>query len=308
MKWIDLGSALAREKGYSFSPIEAASSKLIDQPIRVLTRKFLNREQEPSLLARISIGIVASIAASIGFEKLYLSARLEKTQQQIGENAEAFDALIENDFRYRSIKRDLASGEISQAEARHQAYLVSLGLSSYFEHRRSSMGTGALEDEVKLINHLVFFHLRSVFESGVSKDFEKDGFLVPDASVGKLNDAQKLELFRINHQMQVQFQMAVELVNQSRLWQELQTSGRVLETAHAIESSPVATEAMTRVRRGELSRGRALSAIQEDIYWQTRFKEWSIIGVARLERDHKGTYSGQPLTINKVRAEILADL
>jgi hypothetical protein len=302
-----LGEAFSRESGYLFTPLMGLYNVTVKKPTVYLTSKLTNRKKEPAFFIKIPAIIAMSLSVYIPADMVYQNRLDAHVQSEIASNAAAYDHAIQSDYRYNKIKTSLKNGEITKEAAEHEAYLMSLAYSSYFEYRNSQTSEPNLKSEMGLINHVLFVHLRSVMTDGVTKLNPKTGYLVPDKAVGELSESQKLELFANNHQRYLKYQLIQEMVGKTEVWQEIVQSEKLRTVVDSITQDPFTKELLQLREQGLISDGQLQSYLQEDAHWQNKFQDWNVLGIQRL-KNINGEYVNQPLTLSDVREEVLIEI
>lgn len=299
-----IGSWLAREPGFKFAPLSGLYGFFIDAPIGWASQKWASQRKESAFFLKIPISLSLIIGAFDAYDEQYQRALQDHIADQISANAEAFDAQIEADFRYHTVREALRQGRLTQAEARQAAYQVSLAYSQYYTYRDANTKPLELETELAFLDHYLFVHLKNVIDDGVAP---MEGFIVPKQSEGSLTAAQKLALFDVTHDLYLDYQIAVELAHDSPLAGDMRASDLLAAQVHRIEQDPFFQAMKMSYIKGEITFAQFLYTIQEDLYWQSKFKYWEIVGIIRLKHDGQ-SFTHEPLTLLDIRKELVMKL
>lgn len=291
---------------YELTPVRAMYEHTIVRGANHLSRVTLNKELEPAFFARLPFIILISALIWSQIDAYYAEQLETHRAEIILENKALYERLIQTDYRYRSLKRQLADQTISLEEALESAYWIEFAYSQYFNFRDANPeALTSLEGSSPLLTHLAFNHLEKIFQEGVRS---QPGFDVPPGRLGPINEQQKLELVQLNHALNLRYQLLTEYVHQTEVFGELRQDPKVLEALDLSLATPFGKRLVEAHEAGRIDRGQLLSMLQEEAYWQTRFAEWGVIGVRKLKRNADGAMTGQALTLDHIRSEILADI
>lgn len=300
------GVETATDRGrYELAPVTALYHGTVVRASNHLSREFLNKNLEPAFFSRLPFMILMSTIIWNQIDAYYAEKLSDHRLEIISKNKDLYKGLIQNDFRYRSIKKKLAEQSISEAESLESAYWIEIAYANYFEYRESHPEVlTSLSESEGLLGHLVFNHLEKVFNEGVQS---QPGFDVPSARLGPISDAQKLQLLQVNHALALRYQLLTEYVNQTDAFRRLSKAPEVQEALDLSLKTGFGGKIIELAESGRITRGQLLAALQEEAYWQTRFAEWSIIGVHKIKKTQDGFASSEILTLEDIRSEILAD-
>lgn len=299
-----IGGLLARDSQYRLTPFSGLYNVTMQKPVGYLTRKLGGTKFEPAFFFKFPVVLALSIGVYLGADAVYQSKLQGHINTEITNHSIQYEKIISSDFRYNKIRVALEKGEISQEESQREAYMISLAYSQYFQFRDSQSKQPTVESESSLLDHYLFAHLKPVIENGVSK---ADGYKVPKSSLGPLSESQILDLFQNAHIRYLKYQIVVEMLKGSDLYQKMKLDPHFSEVVRRIEDDPFARKLMSLHERGTISADQLQIYLQEDIYWQNRFQDWETIGVTRLKLEGD-KFSDQPLYIEDIRNEILIEI
>ena len=289
---------------YLFTPFNIIYTNMLSRPTRMISKKILNREMEPTTLVNFGFFGGAGIASYILVDSIYQKEFIRHIEEEIGAHGEDYDALIETDYRYIKIKRLLKSKKITKEEARREAYLVKTAYSQFFTYLQGREDFKDKEFNKKLLDHYLFTHLKNIFEKGIEK---ADGFIVPKSSIGEISEDQKLSLFKRTYKLYLSYQIVQEFINETALFSKMKDSSEFRDMIGLIEEDPFTTELVKLHNENIIDRNELISYLQEDQYWQHKFDQWKTIKVQRLKKGKDG-FLDSPLSLKDIRNEILEDI
>ena len=299
-----VGGLLSGNTGYTFTPFNGIYNVTFRQPVIYLSRNLTGTEFEPAFFFKFPPVLALSISAYIGADLAYQAELERHIEDEISQHSAQYDNMIRSDFRYRRIKQSLKNGEITQEEARREAYMIGLAYAQYFQYRDAQSSKPTLESEMDLLDHYLFVHLKPVIENGVA---QAKGYKVPDRALGSIDESQILSLFQNSHQRYLKYQIIIEMVEESELFFQMKESPQFKDVIASIEDDSFTIILYELLDQGLITSQELKGYLQEDAYWKNRFQDWQTIGVTRLRFDGKN-FLDVPLTIEDIRAEILNEI
>lgn len=292
-------------KNYEITPFKALYENTVVHPSHWASERLGYKKMEPAFFARFPIAIALSLISWSHIDTYYAGKVSQQIEQNISTYSETYKQLINNDFRYRQIKLELDKHLITEKQALVRAYWENTAYQEYFNYVESKGDAiPTLKAEEKLLNHFAFVHLQSVFKDGV---IEKEGFLVPQERIGPISEAQKAELFKVNHALNLRYQLIADSVKNTDAYRQIQNDPEIQKLMELSFSTPFSRELLNLKSLGKISDQDLIKFLQEDAYWQTRIAEWSIIGVSKLKKTN-GTYQNTILKIEDIQTEILQEI
>lgn len=299
-----IGGLLAQDNRYTLSPLRGLYYTSMKKPIGFLSQRLSGTKFEPAFFFKFPVTLALSIGLYISADHAYQVELQNHVNDEISVHADQYEQLIQSDFRYRKIKAALDSGSISKDDANTEAYMISMAYTQYFQYRDSSNSEVSLENELNLLDHYLFSHLKNVIENGVS---EANGYQINDESFGQLSEEQVLSLFSNTHLRYLKHQIIIEMVNNSELYSEMQRVPEFQEIIDGIARDPFTSELFNLYEDNRITKFDLIRALQEDTYWQNRFQDWKTLDIVRLQ--HNGSvFVDIPLSIDDIRSEIISDL
>lgn len=292
-------------KNYELTPFKAVYENTVIHPSHWFSQKLGHRKMEPAFFVRFPIAIALSLASWSHIDAYYAEKVSQQIDQNISTYSETYKQLIDNDFRYRQIKADLDKHLISERQALVRAYWENTAYEEYFNYLESNGNSVMnLKAEEKLLGHFAFNHLQSVFKDGVT---EKEGFLVSKERIGPISEAQKIELFKLNHALNLRYQLIADSVKNTEAYSRIQSDPEIQRLMGLSLSTPFSKELFNLRQLNKISDQELIKFLQEDAYWQTRIAEWSVIGVSKLKKKN-GFYEDAVLKIEDIQIEILQEI
>lgn len=296
--WV--GARLTGRPDTKTSIISGVWTNLIDRPTHFVTRQFSSPEYRPTFLAKIPLLVAWTfLTQAYVVEPVTDFAFTSKVESEITRHKMAFNDLIQNDYRFRSIKDQLSRNEITTKEASESAYMISQAYSKYYSYRDSKNGNFSVEENLSLLPHYLFSHLSAVMTAEVKKP---KGF-VSTADFNKtISDQQKERIFQQTHTLYVRYQFA-ELYALS-----LGGNNAVVPkwfTPYIIEmqQDPFVAELTKAFQTKKISLKQLTSFLMENYFWNYRLSSWGILGLAKV---HPST--NEPVVLADYQAEILKEI
>jgi hypothetical protein len=288
------------------TPMKALYDQTVKRGSNYLSKKFFNKNLEPALFTRLPFLFIFSMYIWDKIDQYYSDQLAENMDGIIKKNESLYENLINYDYRYRSIKKGLLSGKISRQQALETAFWMEFGYAQYFSFRDSNPDIlETPETQAKLIKHFAFNHLDKMFNEGVKP---AQGFFVPEENVGPISEQQKALLFKVNHVLNLQYQLITEFAHNSEVYKSMQNDSDAQRVLNPVIQTEFSQKLLELKNQGIISVDEYSNRLQEDAYWQTRFAEWQIIGVTKLKLDSEGQQTQKPLTLEDIRLESLSDL
>jgi hypothetical protein len=302
LKWLMLEAPvrLGGVPDRQLAPLKGLYHHLIRRPTIYASYQIGLPKSEPSFLSLILLSWVAWNGVDAISEQVYNN----KVEQIIQENALVYDDFIRYDFRFHQIKQELASGLLSKNAALTEAYWLKQALDRYYQLRAEEQSIPeTFQLEQKYLDF--FIDLKKVVANGI---VESPGFTIPASRMGSLTSNQIWQLIDLSHSLYLKYQIIVEVVQSSALAESLSNYSSLAGEINNLKKDPFFEQVMEMAARGSISVKEAQSALQEDAFMQNRFAEWQILGVKKLKKTEAGDLTNEPLTLDDVRKEILADL
>lgn len=300
-----IGEYVWGNQNYRFTPFRGVYNRAVRNPIRSVSQRYLGRQKDLTALVHFPLVIMLSMLAYAQVDAVYSGALHNQVEAQISTYANEYDSAIQSDFRFNRVKQLLVTGKITKEDARREAYLISLAYTQYYKYRDTNGEASTLQSEMDLINHYLFAHLKKVVQDGVS---EADGFYIPQSAIGKISDEQTLRLFEVNHLLYLKYQLIIEMVSgNGSLLNAASNNSKVSDIINDIMSDPFYRTLYELHEQKRISADQFQSLLQENVYWQTKFLEWQIVGVTKLKKVN-GQYTSEPLTISDIQSEMLGSV
>lgn len=296
----ELPVRLAGVRGQRLALLSGLYHQLIRRPVSELTNMTGLGRLEPTAPLLLLLSVFAWQGVDAASEVIYNS----EVAGQVDAHLSEYQNMLQSDFRFHKIKEDLEQGQMSTQDAWLRVYWLKMAMDKYYHDRKAQ---SRLEPTLaRELNYLNFFtHLKAVIEVGVD---EAPGYLVPETSKGLLSDAQILALIGANHRLFLNYQLIVEMIKDSSAFHQLQSDKSSAALVQQFTGDPFTAQIMLLMRQGRISTVQAQRTLQEDAYWQARFAEWEIIKVKRLKVHADGTSGPDLLSLQDLRAELLASL
>src|SRR5262249_15024490 len=126
--------------------------RAVQIPSHAVTKKLLGRDLEPTASATVpATALVAGLMIS-QYHYTYDRALERKITLELHDNAEAYEHLIDSDYRFHAISAALARGEIDNTEALQEAFLIKLAYDNYYRYRADHEADGT--DPEKYLNQI----------------------------------------------------------------------------------------------------------------------------------------------------------
>ncbi|RYZ92498.1 MAG: hypothetical protein EOP06_04110 [Proteobacteria bacterium] len=299
-------AALARSlgmPGYRFTPFRGFYEWTFVKPVEWLSSK-VGSGQKLRLSRLIEIPLVSAASMLISqpaIDHSVTAISKAKVEAQFESQKNTFNEVVKADYRYRLAR------EAKSPEARSQLILAEqTSRKLYFDFLNAN--AHALQDPETapiLLRHPYFSHLTTVW-FGIG---QSEGFRVPRGSEGALTAQQKGSLLKVNHELQIELEVLASSYNPEthRLSLNPKTSLESLLWKDATASK--FSKYLIGLRREHiLDDAQLLYRLQEDAVWRTRFKEWFIVGIERLQTPDGVHYTDEVLTIDTIRSETLAEI
>ncbi|MBX9766480.1 MAG: hypothetical protein K2X47_04335 [Bdellovibrionales bacterium] len=293
-----IGRYVLGNENFRFTPYQAAYNMTVRNPVRAGTTRFLGKSMDPTALVHFPVIMFLSMLMYAPIDYAYSQAMNQHVASQVSTYANQYDEAIQSDFRFRGVKKDLDRKAITIEEARREAYRISIAYTQYYKFRDSTEESRTLESELKLLDHFLFLQLKKVIKEGVKPAV---GFVVPASAQGPLTVDQQIKLFDVTHLLYLKYHLISELEDTP----PINKGDRISELKAEIWNEPFHQKLIQLKREGKISNVQRRLLLQEHAYWQTKFLEWQIIGVSKLQKVN-GQYTQQTLTIDIIEEEMLA--
>lgn len=315
---------------------------IIEKPTLALTEKYLGRRKQPVFLVKFAAIATTGFFTGMALNQAFSLDAVQDLRQQIREDSTTIQYVMMHDYRYKDINDDYIKGKISRDEALMQTSLMFVAYHQYYSARNLKEEAMTLESEMPLLDKLLFSSLREKILYGVTGPIR--GFAVPQSSLGPLNDNQKLALIKLQHQLYLRYQAAAQLaeflndpnfrgffalpdfmeidrqLRAGEITPEVHkklTRLKLFDNEHYFETikgileelkrDSFAYELIKRHQEKKITAGQVQYYLQEDQSWQIRFSQWAVLGITRLKFEN-GKITNEPLTLQDIRREILADI
>lgn len=291
----------ARERLYGFisargwpSPLNGLNYVLVEKPADALVRAAAGPKKRASFLAKLPLLAAWALAAHFYvIEPVTDHAMTSRIADEIAENAVVFERLIAEDYRFEAVRLALQEGSLTQEDAREQAYMISKAYSSYYSYRDGYGGELTLEDNMGLLDHYLFSHLRPLIEGAIAVP---EGFRAAPGFAPRIGDKQRQRLFHLTHALYLRYQLIDGYVNGTL---DPALAGLRL----ALQNEPFTRRLQAELDAGRISRARFQRALQEHVYWDYRLKIYAVIGLEKINGS-----TGNPALLEDYDNEILSDL
>jgi hypothetical protein len=288
------------------TPIRGAYENAIRQPIGWLTERVTGARLEPTRLLTLpaSFAIWTAVYDRLSQEADALTAgHLEASIQKHGAE---YDRLIESDYRFTAVRDELRAGRVSREQARRAAYALNTIYADYYSYMDKESGTAApAELRERFRGDPLFLELRNVIETGVPPT---EGFsFSPAHPPGRFTEAQIQRLYEVEHLLYWKYRVIPAVVARRPELERLRADPQSGPMIASIEKDPFTQALIELNRRGVIDKAELQRRIGEDAYWQARFSLYETIGATRLKRVN-GAYTDQPLTLEDIRMETIAEI
>ena len=275
------GDAVAGLMGFpehTFAPFSALYEWTYVKPVEWLALKSpLGQKMKLSRLVEIPLALImSSVIVQPMVTHIYNEAFVYKLEAQVQIDQAAFKNIEQYDFRYKEMN------SLSRPDQKAVAlYTLQQARENYFNYL--AQGKDHLADltwNEALLQHPYFIHLKKTVEEGLSP---MEGYKVPAERKGPLGDSQKISLFQINHQLQMNLEALSEFYDPKNdtFTVDLKTPVKN-EVWQDVMASPFSRQLLSLHRAGILSSGQLLYRLQEDQAWMAKFKEWKVLGLSLI--------------------------
>ena len=286
-------------RDYDFTLFSAISYSLLDRPAHFISERGFNKKYELSVVSKMLATTVFFVAANPLVQKIFTHA-VDKHVDSLAMNyALELGPMIENDYRFDAIKEDLAAHRISNQEAMTLAYSLQLGYQEYYRFIANLKSDPTAPQNIEILrHHILFQNIDHLMVEGVSTDRDFREVVSRRA----LSSAEVGELFRLQHQLYFRYQVLSDAYLFGKTDEQFRDYLRITRL------DPFTKLLVQKMERGQISRARLTDLLQEDAFWQMKFKFWRTLGLHRLKRDAQGRLTNDDLTNDDIRIETLANL
>lgn len=272
---------------------------LVDRPTQWVTRAFSPPTFEPTLISKLPLIIGwALLTDAYIVEPVTDFAFNQKIQSEITRNQNLFDALINHDFRFRSVRDQLRRGQINHAEAERQAYMISQAYAHYYTFRDSKQGIFTSEDHVRLKNHFLFLHLKPVLD-GIVKI--PNGFRATAGYRETISKEQSDYLFEQTHVLYMKYQLA-EVYAQTVSGKGTPAPDWLTPYIEQMLRDPFVALMTGEFSSGKVSQEELASYLMENYFWTYRLLTWASLGLVKINPETQDV-----VTLTDYQAEMLKD-
>jgi hypothetical protein len=288
---------------FEFHPISNLNYYLIKKPFTNLTKKIFKEEKELSLLVTTPIGFgVIWVAFDFAYE-LYDKKLNQKKIDLIEENKEKWDNLIENDFSLNGIKELLQNKKITPMEARKKAYMMLSLFNDYYSFMNSKYAN--LTDDEKIdwaIKHPLFLDIKKFNSDGITRSKQ---YIYLDGFTSHPSKEQILALIDCMHSYYMTNNIIFQMVNTPDAPTLKEPS--ISEILNQIIHDPFYKKIHALYKENKITKNQFTYKLQEDCFWQERFKKWEILKIRRQKISPENNQV-IPVTLNDIRNENLNNL
>ncbi len=171
---------------------------------------------------------------------------------------------------------------------------------------QSTYSSRTTEDPTRsLLANPLFANVSSLLEKGIPSSAE--GYQVPRDRNKNISSSEVQLLLDSNHELFERYQIIPELIRQTPSWKEMQAIPERRQLMDSILADPFTQELLKLKRENRISEGKLIYLLQEDAYWQSRFRQWQILGLVRLKKQ-EGRFTSTPLQLDDIRTETIAEI
>lgn len=276
----------------------------VQRPSWAISQAVLGRRVEPTNWITVPAALALGMLTWGGYAGAYNYELRHKIEHSIEVDAPEYDKLIASDFRYHAVKEDLENGLITKEQARQGAYELRLAYRNYYDYRAKHLREdGDLKSQMWYLNQTLFLPLKQVIEKGVT--IQPGYGLLSGERGGPLSSEEKLRLFRIYHGLFLKYQIIDELIGGTQLFQRMQGNPHFAAQIGTLLNDPFTKKILELNRQGRIDSSKARWFLQRDAYWKALFDELETVGLAREKLDQDGRPTGETLTLNDIRKEVL---
>jgi hypothetical protein len=270
-------------------------SVLVDRPVDYAVRKTAGAGKQASLLVKFPVLIAWTLLAqTYVIDPVTDFAYDYRIQSQIDENRKTYDQLIHSDFRFDAVLKELEAKTIDQKEAERQAYMIGEAYQNYYQYRDGRSAKFSLADNMKLLDHYLFAHLRPVIEGEVDVP---DDFRRLEGFHARLSDEEKQHLFQLTHGLYFEYQI-IELYAQGK-----SAPPNLLPLLGELDQNDFTKRLKALRDSHRITADQFHRALQERAFWDYRLKCYHAMHLQRLIPG-----ADQPARLADFEAEILTSL
>lgn len=324
MFWVQLpfraGTKVFTGKNYSFSPFEGAFHSVVHAPVRAATYRLLGKDMQPTLpvtvpLKMLGYGILLfepMMAAFHGaFDMADEQALGDSLQEEYGPE---YDEIIENDFRFKAIRIDLANGYyedpitlehkfFDRKMAREAAFKLLNALNEFNQY--ALVGQKEDSPEIRRMRFREYYKIvaptmgaildAGKIDQGENFIFDGDERPFTDKEVDQLILAQNEALLRMDLVRAYVQADETELAN-------IEQVPMLRTRLDKIKAGGYAQLLGELHQDGTLSKGDFWNALQMNEEWKRRFETAPIMGLVPITTDENGV---RPLEIVDTQERML---
>lgn len=227
-------------------------------------------------------------------------------------NAAYFNQLIDQDFRFLSIKESTFDPGAVALDPRLKSISIQKRLKAYnlqksymdyyleYSKIKNSKDLSLEDEESEFGSNPLFAHLNFFFENGVT---QYPGAYVALQNQGPINDIKKKKLFELTHEMYNEYLAAEVLIYAKDQKNFIQQS----PLAKSIYNDPYTQKLLVLYKEKIMSKDQLLYFIQEDIQDAYYFSLFDTLKITNF-KSKDGKYTNEPLTLNDLRDSRIAIL
>lgn len=269
---------------------------------RKIESNFVNNNWELSIPTKIFIALPPTLLV---FGTAYYVLEYFEDEQEKEKFLEEVSELIKRDFRFQDIKADLEKGKLTEEKAIEQAIARVGEYNLYFEVMNSldQKGLKASDKEVTTLfindpnlSKKLGALFKRVWSYNNESFWNKKNFLY--SSNKKLDSDEVHLLFLATHKkLYLQEKMRAYLVNKEK--------GTGIFKDYLDDNY---VKNILELEKKGVSKDKILFYLMDDIEWNSRFSEWEILGVKPLAYDENNKITGEVLTTEMIRKEMLLEI
>lgn len=303
-----ISEILFADPSYRFAPFQGPFKKYIQYPIRRWSYKVFGRAKELGLIITIPMYMYFVPAA---LDNSYEFARWAKIEYIVHRDAFYLDNLIYDDFRFQVVKNEVKEKKISRNEARKAAFNLTQQYVHYYKFRSEHLDDSkddVIQSEMKYLSTNLFSHLNYILINGVQKS---QAYEVPESSIGPLSPEQVHEIFSVNHDLYLEYQIIDDIIEiLSHAKRTVKIDSKLAHQAEKIRSEITGSEfyqnLMQLKRKNKIDWVQFHHALQESAYWQKELEQDEILKIRRYKYENNH-FTKEFVQLSDYQKEILED-
>ena len=177
--------------------------------------------------------------------------------------------------------------------------MIRQAYSKYYEYRDSKQGTFSPEENIKLLNHYLFLHLKPVMSGDVPVP---DGFVTTSAYNRTISADQRERLFKQTHALYMKYQLAQVYA--------LSLSGKASAIPNwlnpylsEMRQDPFVATLTSLVLNSKISQQQMVAYLMENYFWAYRVSGWETLGLSKINLE-----TGNPVVAADYQSEMLKEI